>query len=373
VQFIDLGRQHALIADEVRTGIDAVLNSQKFIMGPQVSELEEQLAAFAQTCHVLTCSNGTDALILLLMAYGVGPGDAVFVPTFTFFASAECVSIVGATPVFVDVQPDTFNISVDSLTQAINRVKAEGVLRPRGIIPVDLFGLPADYDAISAVAKEHGLFVLEDAAQGFGGEYRGRRAGSLGDVAATSFFPAKPLGCYGDGGAVFMDDDELFERCKSIRVHGQGTDRYDNVRLGMNGRLDTIQAVVLLAKLKLFADEIEARNAHAADYTERLADVLTVPTVPSELRSVWAQYTLTAADEAQRNAIVGHLREQNIPVTIYYPKPVHLSTAYRLLGYEPGSLPTSEQLSRTVFSIPMHPYLTNGEIEAVTQAIREAL
>jgi dTDP-4-amino-4,6-dideoxygalactose transaminase len=373
MRFIDLGRQYELIKDEVKGGIDRVLSSQRFIMGPEVAELEERLAAFVQTRHALGCSSGTDALILPLMAYGVGPGDAVFVPSFTFFATAEVVSTVGATPVFVDVDPDTFNMDADSLADALARVKAQGTLVSRGVITVDLFGLPADYEAISALARTHGLFVLEDAAQGFGGEYRGRRAGSLGDVAATSFFPAKPLGCYGDGGAVFTDDDQLFELCSSIRVHGQGADRYDNVRLGMNGRLDTIQAAILLAKLGLFESEIKARNRHAAAYAERLRDVIKVPRVPDGYRSVWAQYTLTAADEAQRDAIVRHLREHDIPVMIYYPKPVHLATAYRSLGYERGSLPVSERLCERVLSIPLHPYLEEEEIEQVTRAIQEAI
>jgi UDP-2-acetamido-2-deoxy-ribo-hexuluronate aminotransferase len=342
-------------------------------MGPAVAELEEKLATCAHTRRALGVSSGTDALILLLMAQGVGSGDAVFVPTFTFFASAECISVVGATPVFVDSAPKTFNLDPTSLEQAIERIKTEGELVPRGVITVDLFGLPADYDSIVPLAKKHGLFVLEDAAQGFGGEYHGRPAGSLGDFAATSFFPAKPLGCYGDGGAVFMDDEELFEICKSIRVHGQGRDRYDNVRLGMNGRLDTLQATVLLAKLKLFADEKVARNKHAAAYSERLRDVITVPSVPQGLTSIWAQYTLVAADEAQRDAIVQRLGDQGIPTNIYYPQPIHLSTAYRTLGYEKGSLPVSERLSKLVFSIPLHPYLEPEEIDLITQTIREAL
>lgn len=373
VQFIDLERQYRIIETEIKKGIDSVLESRRFIMGPEVGELEKQLASFSESQYALSCSSGTDALVILLMAYGVGSGDAVFVPSFTFFASAECISTVGATPVFVDVDPDTFNIDVHSLRQAIEKVKAEGVLNPRGIIAVDLFGLPADYDALTVVAKEYELFVLEDAAQGFGGEYHGRRAGSLGDTAATSFFPAKPLGCYGDGGALFVGDEDFREVCESIRIHGQGTDRYDNVRLGITGRLDTLQAAVLLAKLRLFPDEIEARNKHAAAYSERLRDIIKVPVVPEGYRSVWAQYTLTAADEAQRDAIVSLLKERDIPVMIYYPRPIHLATAYKHLGYGTGSLPVSEDLSKRVFSIPMHPYLEDAEIELVTQTIREAL
>jgi dTDP-4-amino-4,6-dideoxygalactose transaminase len=373
VEFIDLGRQYKLIENDIKLGIDAVFQSRRFIMGQEVAELEEKLAAFVGSRYALSCSSGTDALVILLMAYGVGPGDAVFVPTFTFFASAECVSTVGATPVFVDVDPDTFNISPDSLRQAIDKTLTEGKLHPRGIIPVDLFGLPAEYGAIESLAKKHNLFVLEDAAQGFGGEYHGKRAGSLGDVAATSFFPAKPLGCYGDGGAAFIEDDTFCALCESIRIHGQGVNRYDNVRLGINGRLDTIQATVLLVKLGLFEAELDARNKHAAAYTERLKDIIKVPVVPKGYRSSWAQYTLTAKSEEQREVIMAQLKSRDIPSTIYYPTPVHLATAYKALGYEPGSLPVSERLSKLVFSIPLHPYLENDEIDLVSQTIREAL
>ncbi|MDR3053274.1 MAG: DegT/DnrJ/EryC1/StrS family aminotransferase [Coriobacteriales bacterium] len=373
MQFVDLGRQFEQIEQDVRRNIDAVLSSQHYIMGAQVAQLEEKLAAFSGAPYALGCSNGTDALVLLLMALGVGPGDAVFVPTFTFFSTAECVSTVGATPVFVDVDADTFNIDVVSLKAAIAATLAQGALRPRGIIPVDLFGLPADYDAIRVVADEQGLFVLEDAAQGLGGEYHGKRAGSLGDVAATSFFPAKPLGCYGDGGAVFVKDAKMAELCKSIRIHGQGTDRYDNVRLGMNGRLDTLQAAVLLAKLKVFEGEIAARNRIAALYTQALEAFIKVPRVPEGYRSVWAQYTLTAKDEGQRDTIVAQLKEKGIPVMIYYPTPLHRATAYASLGYAPGSLLVSERLAKTVFSIPMHPYLRTDEIEMITAAVKEAI
>lgn len=373
MQFVDLKRQYKLIEKNIEEGIKTVLESQRFIMGPEVEELEEELASFSGSPYALSCSSGTDALVILLMAYGVGSGDAIFVPAFTFFASAECISTVGATPVFVDVDPDTFNIDPDSLRREIEKTKAEGKLNLRGIIAVDLFGLSADYDAISALAKENGLFVLEDAAQGFGAEYHGRKTGSLGDVAATSFFPAKPLGCYGDGGALFVADESLVSLCKSIRIHGQGSDRYDNVRLGMTGRLDTIQAAVLLAKLSLFPEEIEARNRHAATYTEHLQDVIKVPVVPEGYRSVWAQYTLTATDEVERDVIVDKLKANDIPVMIYYPIPIHLASAYKHLGYGTGSFPVSESLCKRVFSIPMHPYLEDAEIDLIVQTIREAL
>jgi dTDP-4-amino-4,6-dideoxygalactose transaminase len=371
MQFIDLGRQYERIRNDVAAAIEMVLEGQRFIMGPEVAELEERLAAFVGARHALGVSSGTDALVVLLMAYGVGPGDAIFVPSFTFFATAECVSVLGATPVFVDVDETTFNLDAASLEQAVERIQSEDSLRPRGVIPVDLFGLPADYDAIRQVADRHGLFVLEDAAQGFGGAYHGRRAGSLGNCAATSFFPAKPLGCYGDGGAVFMDSTELWELCASLRVHGQGADRYDNVRIGMNGRLDTLQAAILLAKLRVFEDELVARNRVAASYTEHLAGSLQTPVVPDGLLSAWAQYTLTVNDEALRDTLVAHLKEQGIPTMIYYPTPLHLLAVYRDLGYERGSLPVSEHLSKTVFSIPMHPYLSEQEIEMIAAAIRE--
>lgn len=373
MQFIDLGRQFDRIEDDVRSGLDTVLQSKAFIMGAPVYELERELASFVAIKEAVSCASGTDALMIALMAYGIEEGDAIFVPTFTFFATAEAVSLAGGTPVFVDSDPDTFNIDPVSLEATIKRTILEGTLNPRGIITVDLFGLPAAYDVICNIAAAYGLFVLEDAAQGFGGIYKGKRAGNLGDIAATSFFPAKPLGCYGDGGALFIDDHTVAQLCKSIRNHGQGVDRYDNVRIGLNSRLDSFQAAVLLAKMKIFEDEIGARNTVAAAYTARLGDVIKTPFIPEGCSSAWAQYTLSAEDEVQRDTIRGHLEENGIPTMLYYPVPIHLSKAYRHLGYEEGALPVSESLSKRVLSIPMHPYLGEGEIEFVSDRVREAL
>ncbi len=372
MQFVDLHRQFGAIELDVRARIETVLEHKQFIMGPEVRELEGRLAEYVGVKHALSCSSGTDALVLALLALGVKRADAVFVPSFTFFATAEAVSLAGATPVFVDSDADTMNISPHALEVAVRRTLAEGWLRPRGVIPVDLFGLPADYARIREVADRFGLFVLEDAAQGFGADYGGARAGSLGDAAATSFFPAKPLGCYGDGGAVFTDDDALAARMASLREHGKGADRYDNVRVGMNGRLDTLQAAVLLCKLDVLDAELDARRRIAHAYTAALDGVLRTPGEPEGYISCWAQYTLRARDLRQRDIIAGHLREQGIPVMIYYPVPIHLSIAYEGLGYSKGALPVCEALSETVLSIPAHPYLTDAERERIVSAIVEA-
>lgn len=369
MQFIDLKRQYELVEADVRSRMDAVLRHQQFILGPEVGELECALAAYTGRKHVITCANGTDALVMALMAVELGETDAVFVPSFTFFASAECVSLAGGTPVFVDCDPDTFNLCPDALEEAIKAVRDKGKLKPRGVIPVDLFGLPADYSRILPIAKANGLFVLEDGAQGFGGTYDGKKACSFGDIATTSFFPAKPLGCYGDGGAVFTDDDSLAQRVLSIRVHGKGTDKYDNVRIGLNSRLDTLQAAVLLAKLKIFDDELAARDRVAASYKTALEGVIKTPGVPKGSTSAWAQYTLTATSHENREELISGLKAQGIPAMVYYPKPVHLSTAYKDLGYNEGSLPVCEDLSRRVVSLPMHPYLTDGEVNLVSERV----
>lgn len=373
MQFIDLKTQFERIEQDVTARVNAVLQSQRYIMGPEVQEIEEKLAEYAGVKHVLSCSSGTDALVIPLMAYELKPTDAVFVPSFTFFASAESITLAGGTPVFVDCDARTFNIDPVELKRSIENTLAEGELTPRGIIAVDLFGQPADYDAIDALAQEFDLFIIEDAAQGFGATYKGKRTGSFGSVASTSFFPAKPLGGYGDGGAIFTDDDKLFDIMSSIRVHGQGTDKYDNVRLGINGRFDTIQAAVLLSKLEIFDDEIIARNRVAQMYTEKLSGVLATPMIEEGNSSVWAQYTLIADNEAQRDRIVAGFKDRNLPVAIYYPIPVHLSTAYAGLGYEVGSLPVTEDLSHRVFSVPMHPYLEESDIDTICQAIKESL
>jgi len=371
MQFVDLQTQYERIEDDIFERLGRVLHNQKFIMGPEVFELESRLAELTGTKHVLTCASGTDALTIPLMAYGLCATDAVFVPSFTFFASAECVTLAGGTPVFIDSDPLTFNICTKSLRKIIDRTIAEGKLNPKGIIAVDLFGLPADYDEIEILAKEYNLFLIEDAAQSFGSEYKGRRAGSIGNAAATSFFPSKPLGCYGDGGAIFTNDDNLSEIMASIRIHGQGVDKYDNVRIGLNGRFDTIQAAVVLAKLKVFKDEITSRNRIAAAYSERLSDILITPLVPEGLASVWAQYTLVAQNAQIKEQILGSLEKKGIPTAVYYRVPIHLSTAYTTLGYKEGDLPVCEDLSKRVFSLPMHPYLSDEDIEIITSTIRK--
>lgn len=373
MQFIDLHKQFELIEQDVRAGMDKAFAHKRFIMGEEVAELEKKLAEYTGVKHVLGCSSGTDALVIPLMAMNLKKTDAVFVPSFTFFASAESITLAGGTPVFVDSDEQTFNISVEDLKDKIEKTIAEGKLTPKGIIPVDLFGLPANYGEIQKIAEQYGLFILEDAAQGFGGTYQGKKTGSFGTVAATSFFPAKPLGCYGDGGAVFTDDDELYELMHSIRVHGQGKDRYDNVRIGINGRLDTLQAIVLLAKLKIFDQELVQRNEVAAEYTRQLQDVLQTPVVPEGYGCCWAQYTLKAKDEAQRDHILETIRGKGLPVMVYYPIPAHLSTAYSSLGYQKGDLPVCEKLSKVVFSLPMHPYLTKEEITLVCDTVKEAM
>lgn len=373
MQFIDLKTQYQRIEDDVQKAVSDVVASQQYIMGPQVYELEEKLAAYAGVKHVISCSSGTDALVIPLMAYELKKEDAVFVPSFTFFASAESITLAGGTPVFADCSSSSFNMTLDTLKDAYDKVVAEGRLNPRGIVAVDLFGLPSEYNEIAAFAKEHDLFLLEDAAQSFGSEYQGAKAGSFGDVAATSFFPAKPLGGYGDGGAVFTNDDALKDLLVSIRVHGQGTDKYDNVRIGLNGRLDTIQAAVLLEKLKIFDDELVARNKVAAAYTEHLQDVVETPSVPSDMMSAWAQYSLLTKNAEERDVLIEALKKQGIPTAVYYRIPIHLSEAYQGLGYQKGSLPVCEDLSTRIVSLPMHPYLSEDEINRITTEIRKAL
>lgn len=368
MNFIDLGRQYECIKEKVDAGIKNVVESQHYIMGPEVKELEEQLAKFAGSKYCLTCSSGTEALIIPLMAYKLEKTDAVFVPSFTFFASAESINLAGGTPVFVD-SDRTFNMDPESLKREIARVKAEGKLNPRGLIIVDLFGRSANYDELLPIAEENGLFVLEDAAQGFGGSLHGKRNGSFGDVSATSFFPAKPLGCYGDGGAIFTDNEELYNVMHSIRVHGQGSDKYDNVRLGLNGRMDTIQCAVVLAKLTVFEDELKARQDVADWYDKYLDASFDRPLRDKEYFSAWAQYTVLAKDEEQRSKIVAGMKEKDIPVMIYYPIPLHQQTAYKSLGYGDVSLPYCESVAKRVFSLPMHPYLKEEEVKQICEAL----
>lgn len=370
VPFIDLKAQYARIEDQVHAGIKSVLDHGQYIMGPEIAEFEAQLASFCSAKHAITCSNGTDALSLALMAYDVGPGDAIFTTPFTFFATAEVIALVGATPVFVDIDPRTFNIDPIELDKAIRKVKKEGNLVPRGVMPVNLFGLAPDFDAIDKVANEHDLFTIEDTAQGFGGVYKGRVSGSLGDISSTSFFPAKPLGCYGDGGAVFTSDDELAQKMRSIRVHGQGLDKYDNVRIGLNARFDTMQAAIMLPKLKIFPEEIELRQQVAARYTSELSNLVETPYVPEEYISTWAQYSILTD---QRDLIQATLKEHDIPSVIYYRVPCHLSKAFEGLGYKPGDMPNSEQASKRILSLPMHPYVDEGLAGKIASIIQTAV
>ena len=370
IAFIDLLAQRRRLGAKIDEAVLKVVNHGGYVMGPEVKQLEADLAAFCGAREVISCSNGTDALTLVLRARGVGPGDAVLCPSFTFAATAEVVALAGATPVFVDIDADTFNMNIASLEQGLATARAAG-LTPKCVIPVDLFGLPADYDAILPFAEANGLWVLSDAAQSFGGVYKGRKVGTMGLATSTSFFPAKPLGCYGDGGAIFTDDSELAAVIRSLRVHGQGSDKYDNIRIGINGRLDTIQAAVLIEKLKIFPDEIEARDRVARRYNDGLRDVAGVPETPQGLTSTWAQYTLRVAN---RDAVAASLKEQGVPTAIYYPRPLHQQTAYRDFPVAGNGLPGSERLAAEVLSLPMHPYLEaelqDWIIETVADTIR---
>lgn len=415
MNFIDLAAQQLRIKDLINKNIAEVLRHGQYIMGPEIRELEEKLAVYAGVKHAVGCASGTDALLMALMAYGVGSGDAVFTTPFTFVATAEVISLLGATPVFVDIDPVTFNIDPVKLEKAMLALQmcdtschplpgvivpaaADGAvkpdsfprsesftLRPKGIIAVDLFGLPANYDVINTIARRHGLFVIEDAAQSFGAEYQGRKACSLADSACTSFFPAKPLGGYGDGGMLFTNDDELVNVLRSIRVHGQGSDKYENVRIGINGRLDTLQAAILLAKFAIFPEEVEMRQRVAERYrtlltaappaggkeTSNLA--VLPPTVPSGYKSVWAQYSVLAKDEEARARLQEALKIAGIPTAIYYPRPLHLQGAFAALGYKPGDFPVSEEMAGRIFSLPMHPYLDGGDQESICRHLIASL
>jgi dTDP-4-amino-4,6-dideoxygalactose transaminase len=380
MQFIDLEAQQKRIRRQLEERIRSVLDHGRYILGPEVDELETALADFTGTQHAISCASGTDALLMALMAYGVGPGDGVLTTPFTFIATAEVIRLLGAVPVFVDIDPDTFNLNPAHLNPAVAAVRNRDSSRypipaidvePKGIIAVDLFGLPADYDAIHAVAQKQGLFVIEDAAQSLGAESGGKPAGSLAQIGCTSFFPAKPLGCYGDGGMCFTNDTALAEALTSIRVHGKGTHKYDNIRTGINGRLDTLQAAILLAKLDIFSEEVLLRQQAAERYTALLASRQTVraPVVSAGFKSVWAQYSLLAKDEHHRSEIQGALKEAGIPSAVYYPKPLHLQSAYADLGYARGSFPISEDYSFRVFSIPMHPYLKEEDQQKIVETL----
>jgi dTDP-4-amino-4,6-dideoxygalactose transaminase len=372
IPFIDVAGQRHRLGRAIDEAVGRVLAHCQFIQGPEVRVLEADLAAFCGAKHVIGCASGTDALLLVLLAWEIGPGNAVICPAFTFHATAEQVALLGATPVFADVQADTFNIDPDSLERAVATAKARG-LKPRAIIPVDLFGLPADHDAIESIAKKHGLLVLDDAAQSFGATYRGRKLGALADATATSFFPAKPLGCYGDGGAVFTNDDALAARVKSLRVHGESPiDKYDALRIGITGRLDTIQAAVLIEKLKIFPEEIVARQAVAARYAEGLAGLAITPRASNESTSVWAQYTIRL-QPGRRDALAAALKAQGIPTAVYYARPLHRQAAYRDFPVAEGGLPVCERLSEEVISLPMHAYLEPPVQDRIIGAVRQAL
>jgi dTDP-4-amino-4,6-dideoxygalactose transaminase len=367
IPFIDLAAQQAHIRPQLDAAIARVLDHGQYILGPEVKEFESALAKFCGAKHVVACGNGTDALALPLMLMKIRPGDAIFVPSFTFTATAEVVGWLGATPYFVDVDPCTYNMCPASLRAAILECQKNNQFAPKGIIAVDLFGLPADFDEIDAVAEEFGLWLMMDSAQGFGARYKDRITGSMGRFATTSFFPAKPLGAYGDGGAIFTNDENDLEILHSLRVHGQGKDKYDNVRIGMNSRLDTIQAAILLEKLKIYEDEIEKRNIAAARYTAALKEIVTTPHVPDGYTSIWAQYTIAVPERAK---LQEHLKSHGIPTMIYYPRPLHLQPAYARHPSVNGSLPHSEKIMHKVLSLPMHPYLEPAAQDKIIAAIQ---
>jgi len=371
IPFIDVAAQRRRLGPAIDQAVARVLAHCQFIQGPEVHVLEAELAAFCGARHAISCASGTDALLLVLMAWQIGPGDAVICPSFTYHATAEMVGLLGATPIVADVLPDTFNIDPASCERAVATAKRLG-LKPRAIIPVDLFGLPADHDALTAIADKHGLSVLDDAAQAFGARYRGRSIGTLATATATSFFPAKPLGCYGDGGAVFTDDDGLAALLKSLRLHGEGVVRSEAARIGITGRLDTIQAAVLIEKLKVFPEEIEARNLVAARYSAALTDLATVPRVGNESTSVWAQYTIRLKPD-QRDPLAAALKAQGIPSAIYYTRPLHRQPAYRHFPIAEGGVPVSDRLSKEVLSLPMHAYLDPPVQDRIIDCVRRGL
>jgi UDP-2-acetamido-2-deoxy-ribo-hexuluronate aminotransferase len=384
VEFIDLHAQQNRIRETIEARIRTVLDHGQYIMGPEIKELESKLAAYVGAKHALGCASGTDALLMALIALGTGPGDAIFTSPFTFIATAEVICLLGATPIFVDINPRTFNIDPEKLEKAIIALKNNdrelyplpltsntSHLTPKGIIPVDLFGLLAEYAAIEEIASKHGLKIIEDAAQSFGAESMKRKACSFGDIACTSFFPAKPLGCYGDGGMCFTNDDGAAEIMDSIRVHGKGNHKYDNVRVGINGRLDSLQAAILIAKFDIFPEEIELRQKVAAGYTLTLQESpVTPPYIPRGYKSSWAQYSLLAKDVRHRSMLQSKLKDAGIPTAIYYPKPLHLQTAFSSLGYRQGDFPISEDCASRIFSLPMHPYLRPGDQDKIVHLLR---
>ncbi|MBL4803853.1 MAG: DegT/DnrJ/EryC1/StrS aminotransferase family protein [Alphaproteobacteria bacterium] len=372
IPFIDLQAQRERIADKVDAAVLNAVHEGKYIMGPQVKELEQQLAEFTGAKHCISCSSGTDSLAMVLMAKGVGPGDAVFVPAFTFVATAEVVAWVGATAYFVDVLEDSFNMDPASLEQAIKDAQEAGE-NPVGVIPVDLFGQPADYPALCAIAEANNLWVMADSAQSFGGRLGDKNVGQWGLATSTSFFPAKPLGCYGDGGALFTDDDELAELLQSVRVHGKGGYKYDNVRIGMNARLDTVQAAILIEKLKIFPSELDARDAVAARYNEGLKDVVNVPELIEGARSAWAQYTLVLPENVDRDDFAASCKTAGVPTAVYYPIPLSQQTGYKKFPVVSSGTAVSESLAQSVISLPMHPYLEAGTQDYIIETVRKVL
>lgn len=368
MQFIDLARQQFGIRERIDAKIANVLDHGKYIMGPEVKELETKLAAFCGVNHCISCANGTDALVLAMMALELGPGDAVIVPSFTFAATAEAPCLVGATPVFAEIDPTTYNMDPASLVRCI-RASLDAGLTPKAVITVDLFGLPADYADLTKIAQAEGLKLICDSAQGWGGTINNKMTGSFGDIATTSFFPAKPLGCYGDGGALFTNDAEMAKLLDSLRIHGKGSEKYDNVRIGTNSRLDTIQAAILLEKLAIYSAEIDARNQVADRYTAALHNHFRTPHVPDGYRSIWAQYTLRAENEAERANAIARLKDAGIPSVVYYPRPLHTQSAYTAFPIDPDGLALSENIATRVFSLPMHPYLTQSDQDLVISVL----
>lgn len=369
IPFIDLGAQRARLKDQMDRAIDKVLDEGRYILGPEVGELEKQLAEFNGAGRALACANGTDAILIPLMAWGVGPGDAVFVPSFTFAASAEVVVLAGASPVFVDVDPDTYNICPKSLEAAIEAIKAEGKLNPRAVIAVDLFGQPADYPKISEITRANELKLISDCAQGYGSKLNGNSSLSWADVLTVSFYPAKPLGGYGDGGAVLCKDDDLYATMKSVSLHGEGSSRYEYVRIGLNSRLDTLQAAILLSKLSIFGEEIELRQKVADAYAASFGDTVKVPTIIEGAQSTWAQYTIEVDD---RDAFRASLNDAGVPTAVYYPIPLHKHEPYAIYPVAPGGLPVTEKIAHRVVSLPMHPYLEDGQIARIVAAVKSA-
>lgn len=372
IEFIDLKAQQEKLGSGLSDAIARVLRHGRYIMGPEVAEFEQELSAFCGADHVVTCANGTDALVLVLMAEDIGPGDAVFVPSFTFIATAEAVAARRATPVFVDVDPRTFNIDAESLERAISAAKDDG-LKPRMVIAVDLFGQPADYATLRKCADAHGLILVADAAQSFGAQSNEGKVGTLADYTTTSFFPAKPLGCFGDGGAVTTEDRDAATMLRSLRLHGSGSDKYENVRVGLNSRLDTLQAAILLEKLKIFPDEIDARNVAAHRYRELLSDIVVTPALSNNATSVWAQYTIVLDSEAERSAVQTSCKSAGVPTAIYYPIPLHVQKGYSHFPADPEGLQNSETLSSRVLSLPMHGYLDEAVQTRVADAVRAGL